>query len=1060
MVETYNVIAEQPESTVIANYKSIVRKSELYQSEQELEDSLIKLLVNQGYKNPTIIDEQSLIENLRVQLEALNKCTFSDAEWKRLFSQEIANKTRSIEEKTEILQRQDAIVGLKRDNGEPKNVMLIDKKNLANNTLQVIRQYIPSGGSAKNRYDVTILVNGLPLVHIELKRRGVNLRNAFNQIDRYQRESFWAGNGLFEYVQLFVISNGTHTKYYSNTTRLSRESETKRQQSGGRKIESKSFEFTSFWSDAENNVIYDLEDFAKTFLKKRTLLSIITKYCVFTADKVLLAMRPYQIAATERILLRIETAIKNRWQGTRNAGGYIWHTTGSGKTLTSFKTAQLATEIEGVEKVLFVVDRQDLDYQTMKEYDNFEKDCANSNTSSKILTRQLNDKTTKIIITTIQKLSIALTKRSESYDWDILGKNVVLIFDECHRSQFGKMRTVIRRAFKKYIMFGFTGTPIFLANAQKSGAASMKTTAEIFGGELNENGQHVDALHKYVIVDAIRDKNVLKFNVDYINTIKTKDGARMADANEEQKVLEDDKRIRLVAQYILDRFNQKTKRSESFNYQKIANVREVIKDGRKAKEDKVNGFRKGFNSILAVDSVEMAKKYYLALKELMSEPGAKKYTIATIFSYESNEEGANLTGTTDENPNDVSRLDATSKEFLKNVAIEDYNKLFGTEYGVEGDKFHNYYKDISLRMKNGDIDILIVVGMFLTGFDAKGLNTLWVDKNLRMHGLLQAYSRTNRILNSVKNCGNIICFRDLEDNTNESFAIFGNKDAKGIAFMRKFKDYYYGYDENGRHHEGYVEIVNSLLETFPIEKMGDVIKDEDKKAFVRLMGSYLRFINLLSAYDEFCPEDDEEKKKIRIISEGSAQDYLSWYIDFYEEFKKEQEHGGGDDDGEETTSEVEFEIELAKQVQIDITYILMLVVKYKKSETGGEEIRMEIIKGIKASPDLRNKLELIEKFLDRASTFEGNVHEEWDKYLAEEKKLRVNKLIAEEKLQPEQTNKFLESCFAEGRVEENGTAITTILPPMPLFGGGNIRSVTKARVIKKIKSLFDIFTDI
>ena len=1076
MVENYSVIAEQPECTVLAHYESIARKSEIFQSEQELEDSLIELLTNQGYKNPPITDEQSLIANLRVQLEALNKCTFSDAEWKRLFNQEIANETRNIEDKTELLQKQDAIIGIKRDNGEPKNVMLIDKENLANNTLQVIRQYVPSGGSAKNRYDVTILVNGLPMVHIELKRRGVSIRNAFNQIDRYQRESFWAGAALFGYVQLFVISNGTHTKYYSNTTRLSRESETKRQQSGGRKIESNSFEFTSFWSDAENNVIYDLEDFAKTFLKKRTLLNIITKYCVFTVDKELLAMRPYQISATERILLRIETAIKNRWQGTRNAGGYIWHTTGSGKTLTSFKTAQLATEIEGVEKVLFVVDRQDLDYQTMKEYDNYEKDCANSNTSSQILARQLNDDTSKIIITTIQKLSFALKRRSENYEWDVLGKNVVFIFDECHRSQFGKMHTEIRRAFKKYIMFGFTGTPIFAANAQKSGAVSMKTTAEIFGGELNENGQHTEALHKYVIVDAIRDKNVNKFRVDYIKTIKSKDGARMAEGKEEQKFLEDEKRIKLVAKYILDHFDQKTKRSESFKFQKIINVEEVVKqeekdkknsgkknsgkknDKVKVEEKKATVSRNGFNSIFAVDSVEMAKKYYLAFKELMSEPLASKYTIATIFSYETNEEGEDLTGTTDENPNDVSRLDATSKEFLKDVAIEDYNKRFGTEYGVEGDKFHNYYKDISLRMKNGDIDILIVVGMFLTGFDAKGLNTLWVDKNLRMHGLLQAYSRTNRILNSVKDCGNIVCFRDLEENTNESFAIFGNKDAKGIAFMRKFEDYYYGYDEKGKHHKGYVEIVNELMETFPIEKMEGVIKEEDKKAFVRLMGSFLKSFNLLSAYDEFCPEDDEKRKEIRIISEGCAQDYLSWYIDFYEEFN-EGGGRGGDTNGGQTT-DVEFEIELVKHVQIDIAYILMLVEKYKKSEKNGEDIRTEIIKGIKASPDLRNKLELIEKFLDRVSTFEGDVHEEWEKYLVEEKQLRVNKLIAEEKLKPEQTNKFLESCFAEGRVEENGTAITTILPPMPIFGGGNIRSVTKARVIEKIKSLFDIFTDI
>ena len=989
----------------------------------------------------------------------MNNYQFSDAEWKRLLDTEIANDAMDIEAKTALIQKGDTVVSLKRDNGEPKNIKLIDKRNLGNNRMQVIHQYVPSGGTAKNRYDVTILVNGLPMVHIELKRRGGTLREAFNQIDRYQRESFWAGRALFEYVQIFVISNGTQTKYYSNTTRTAREKETDKAKSAGRKIESNSFEFTSYWSDAENNVISDLEDFAQTFLRKQTLLNVLTKYCVFTVDRLLMAMRPYQIAATERILLRIDTAIKNRWQGTTKAGGYIWHTTGSGKTLTSFKTAQLAARMEGVKKVLFVVDRQDLDYQTMKEYDNFEKDCANSNSNSEILKRQLKDKTATIIITTIQKLTIVLKKKTDDELRELLNENVVLIFDECHRSQFGDMHKLVSKSFRKYMMFGFTGTPIFAENAMKYGKGGLQTTAQVFGGELDARGQHTRPLHTYTIVDAIRDKNVLKFHVDYIKTMKEKEGVedKQVESINEKKAITSPRRINIITDYILDHFDQKTKHKEKYRMTKLLNVEEVVKDGKEAEEKKDKRAASGFNSIFAVESVAMAKEYYLALKKKMAEPGRRPLRIATIFTYEANEASNAVTGMSDEDPAGIDGLDATSKEFLQKVAIKDYNGMFGTTYDISSDKFQNYYKDVSLRMKNNDLDLLIVVGMFLTGFDAKTLNTLWVDKNLKMHGLLQAYSRTNRILNSVKNCGNIVCFRNLDEATKECFALFGNRDAAGLVFMRSFKDYYEGYDDDkGRHMMGYREIVQALKDRFPVGGIMNITDDEKKKEFIKLFGSYLKAHNLLIAFDDFCPDDPDKRGEVRIIGEGERQDYLSWYNDLYDAFKRSQQHGERAD----IEDDIEFEIELVKQVQIDITYILELVAQYKASQCKDREVLLKISRSITSSPDLRNKKELIERFVDRMTPQAGEVHEEWDKYLAGEKKRQMDEIISGEKLKPEKTREFIDRCFKDGYVEENGTAVTEILPPMPLFGAGNRRQQTKQRVIEKIKQFFDRFTNI
>ena len=1045
--------------TVMAHYDVQPREAESFQSEAALEAKLIKQLVAQGYDNPHIVDEPSLIANLRLQLERLNNYQFSDAEWKRLLDTEIANDAMDIEAKTALIQKGDTVVSLKRDNGEPKNIKLIDKRNLGNNRMQVIHQYVPSGGTAKNRYDVTILVNGLPMVHIELKRRGGTLREAFNQIDRYQRESFWAGRALFEYVQIFVISNGTQTKYYSNTTRTAREKEADKAKSAGRKIESNSFEFTSYWSDAENNVISDLEDFAQTFLRKQTLLNVLTKYCVFTVDRLLMAMRPYQIAATERILLRIDTALKNRWQGTTKAGGYIWHTTGSGKTLTSFKTAQLAARMEGVKKVLFVVDRQDLDYQTMKEYDNFEKDCANSNSNSEILKRQLKDKSATIIITTIQKLTIVLKKKTDDELRELLNENVVLIFDECHRSQFGDMHKLVSKSFRKYMMFGFTGTPIFAENAMKYGKGGLQTTAQVFGGELDARGQHTRPLHTYTIVDAIRDKNVLKFHVDYIKTMKEKEGVedKQVESINEKKAITSPRRINLITDYILDHFDQKTKHKEKYRMTKLLNVEEVVKDGKEAEEKKDKRAASGFNSIFAVESVAMAKEYYLALKRKMAEPGRRPLRIATIFTYEANEASNAVTGMSDEDPAGIDGLDATSKEFLQKVAIKDYNGMFGTTYDISSDKFQNYYKDISLRMKNNDLDLLIVVGMFLTGFDAKTLNTLWVDKNLKMHGLLQAYSRTNRILNSVKNCGNIVCFRNLDEATKECFALFGNRDAAGLVFMRSFKDYYEGYDDDkGRHMMGYREIVQALKDRFPVGGIMNITDDEKKKEFIKLFGSYLKAHNLLIAFDDFCPDDPDKRGEVRIIGEGERQDYLSWYNDLYDAFKRSQQHGERAD----IEDDIEFEIELVKQVQIDITYILELVAQYKASQCKDREVLLKISRSITSSPDLRNKKELIERFVDRMTPQAGEVHDEWDKYLAGEKKRQMDEIISGEKLKPEKTREFIDRCFKDGYVEENGTAVTEILPPMPLFGAGNRRQQTKQRVIEKIKQFFDRFTNI
>jgi type I restriction enzyme, R subunit len=807
----FEPIAVSPESTVVAEFLPDLSTAAAYQSEAELEREFIKLLRSQEYEYLAIKSETDLIANTRAQLEVLNDIKFSDAEWERLFAEQIAGKNDGVAEKTVRIQ-EDYVQILKRDDGTTKNVWLLDKTNIHNNRLQVINQYeIGAGqGGARhaNRYDVTVLVNGLPMVHIELKRRGVDIREAFNQIDRYQRDSFWAGSGLFQYVQLFVISNGTLTKYYSNTTRIQHINE-----SSGKKRAKKtsnSFEFTSWWADATNTPIQDLAAFAKTFFARHTLLNILTRYCVLTAggsasDRLLLVMRPYQIAATEWLLNRIEVAVNYKRLGTVAAGGYVWHTTGSGKTLTSFKAAQLASRLPTVDKVLFVVDRKDLDYQTMREYDRFERGAANSNTSTAVLKRQLEDPNAKIIITTIQKLSTFIAGNKGH---TIYGGHVVLIFDECHRSQFGDMHTAITKAFKRYNLFGFTGTPIFSVNAGSRGSPRLKTTEQAFG----------DKLHTYTIVDAIRDKNVLPFRIDYVNTMKVAPGVdnnKQVSAIDTEKALLAPERLRQIVDYTLEHFDRKTRRTSGYVHSVVANVDEVASGKNRISEVKAASRVHGFNALFATASIDAAKRYYTRFQNQQEQvPPDRRLKVGVIYSYAANEV---LDDYLDEEGFETSALDQSSRDFL-DAAIADYNAMFGTSYDTSSDKFENYYKDLSLRLKNRQIDLVIVVNMFLTGFDATTLNTLFVDKNLRSHGLIQAYSRTNRILNSVKTYGNIVSFRDLEEQTNDAIALFGNKEAKGVVLLKPYAEYY----------SEYAEKVAELLQQYPLGRV--IVGESAQKA--------------------------------------------------------------------------------------------------------------------------------------------------------------------------------------------------------------------------------------
>lgn len=1022
-MNTYNIIASRNDSTVVAEYQPQDKHSDAYQSEADLEQAFIDMLKEQGYDYVEIHSEAELIENLRTQLERLNQYSFTDKEWDGFFRHKIVNYNDGIVEKTRKIQT-DHIQNIIRDDGTTMNILLIDKKNVHNNRLQVINQYEESRGSHKNRYDVTILVNGLPLVHIELKRRGVALKEAFNQINRYQRESFWAASGLYEYVQIFVISNGTFTKYYSNTTRYNH---IKESEDGGRKSRAKtsnSFEFTSYWADDKNNIISDLIDFTRAFFARNTILNILTRYCVLTSENMLLVMRPYQIAAAEHILNRIESSSYYKKTGAIEAGGYVWHTTGSGKTLTSFKTAQLATALQGIKKVLFVVDRKDLDYQTIKEYDRFEKGAANGNKSTKILQKQLGDKTSRIIVTTIQKLDRFITQNPEH---PVRNQHIVLIFDECHRSQFGDMHTritggtIIKHGkvekvepyFKKYHIFGFTGTPIFAENASSGNNPTLRTTQQAFG----------DQLHTYTIVNAINDENVLPFRIDYVNTLKQKTdrGDKKVFAIDTEEVLESKERISGVVEYILDHFDQKTMRNKFYNL----------------KGQRVNGF----NSILATSSIPMCKKYYMELKSQLAAK-CRDLTIATIFSYAPNED-ENANGYLPDEDFDSEALDKSSRDFL-DTAIKDYNLRFKTNFDADSG-FQDYYKDLSMRVKNRDIDLLIVVNMFLTGFDATTLNTLWVDKNLKMHGLIQAFSRTNRILNSVKTFGNIVCFRDLAKATDDAIALFGDEKAGGIVLLKSYKDYYYGYTaENGKEEKGYHSLIEEILQKFPAN--AQITGEKAEKQFIILFGNILRLRNILCTFDTFAGHE--------ILSPVDFQNYTSIYNDLYEKWKTRSV------ETESIMDDVVFEMELVRQVEVNIDYILRLVTEYYKGGCKDKEIPIMINKAIGASPQLRPKKELIEKFIANINV-DTEINSDWLKFVRNQCYSDMRQLIEEESLKPAETEKLLKNAFRDGELETAGTAVDQILPPMSRFAkSGNMRYEKKQRIIKKLNLFFEKYLGI
>lgn len=1002
-MNTYNLIAATPDSTVVAEYTPDKNRADTYQSEAALEQEFLHLLTQQGYEYLPIHQEADLVNNLRRQLEALNDYTFTDGEWKRFFRESIVGANDGIVEKTRRIQ-QDHVQVLRQDSGAAKNIYLLDKKNIHNNRLQVINQYEEEGGSHSTRYDVTILVNGLPLVHVELKRRGVAIREAFNQIKRYQRDSFWGSSGLYEYVQIFVISNGTHTKYYSNTTRNSHVKEAAQNKSKGKKT-SNSFEFTSFWSDGNNKVIADLVDFTKTFFAKHTLLNLLTRYCVFTAEELLLVMRPYQIAATERILNRIQIASQYKQGGTLEAGGYIWHTTGSGKTLTSFKTAQLACQLPYIDKVLFVVDRKDLDYQTMKEYDRFEKGAANGNTNTAVLQRQLEDPQARILVTTIQKLAVFIRKNPRH---PVFKQHVVIIFDECHRSQFGDMHTAIAKHFKNYHLFGFTGTPIFAVNASAGKHPDLRTTSQAFG----------DRLHTYTIVDAINDGNVLPFRIDYVSTMGEREGIEdsVVRAIDRERAMGAPERIKNVVAYTLEHFDQQTKRNSYYS----------LKGQRVA----------GFNSIFAVSSIPMAMKYYQEFRRQLTEAG-RDLTIATIFSFAPNEEDPE-DGLPEEGF-ETEGLDKPSRDFLDS-AIQDYNAVFHTNFDTSSDGFQNYYKDLSARMKAREVDLLIVVNMFLTGFDATTLNTLWVDKNLKMHGLIQAFSRTNRILNSVKTFGNIVCFRNLQKATDAALALFGDKEATGMVTLLDFNSYYYGYEDLEKEEEvpGYIDLVAELLETYPLDQ--PIEGEKKQKAFINLYGSILRLKNVLTAFDEFQGKEG--------MSERAFQDYQSKYIDLYQKYRP-RENG----DREDINDDIVFEMELVRQVEVNIDYILILVSQYHDSNCKDKEILTKIDKAIDSSIQLRSKKDLIHDFI-RTMDASTVVDRDWTLFVQKQKDAELDTIIAEEKLKPEETRRFVDNSFRDGSLKTTGTDFDRIMPPVSRFGGGN-RVEKKQGVIQRMMQFFE-----
>ena len=998
-----STIAEMTNGIILANYEEILQVQDTYQSEKELEDGMIRDLESQGYERFYGKTSEELYKNLKIQIERLNKVAFTDKEWERFLVEYLDCPNDGMIEKTRKIQ-ENYIYDFIFDDGHLKNIKIIDKKNIHNNILQVCNQ-IKQKGKHKNRYDVTILVNGLPLVHIELKKRGVSLHEAFSQIDRYGKESFNAENSLYKFVQIFVISNGTYTRYFANTTARNKNH----------------YEFTCEWADAKNKVIRDLKDFTATFFEKRTILEVLTKYCVFDSNDILLIMRPYQIAATERILWKIESSYQNKKSGKIEAGGFIWHTTGSGKTLTSFKTAKLATELEYIDKVFFVVDRKDLDYQTMKEYQKFQPDSVNGSKDTKELKRSIEKQDNKIVVTTIQKLNEFVKKNPihEIYD-----KHCVIIYDECHRSQFGDAQKNIRKSFKNYYQFGFTGTPIFPENALGS-----DTTAGIFGAQL----------HSYVITDAIRDKKVLKFKVDY-NDIRAKFKAAETETDDkklkelEKRMLLHPERISKIVEYILKVYNTKTHRNEYYNI----------------KQKRLNGF----NAMFAVQSVEAAKLYYEEFqKQQENLPEEKRLKVATIYSFAANEERNAIGDIPDENF-EPSAMESTAKEFLDKV-ISDYNDYFKTNFSTNGSEFQNYYKDLSKKVKDKKIDILIVVGMFLTGFDAPTLNTLFVDKNLRYHGLIQAFSRTNRILNKVKTFGNIVCFRDLEKATKNAIKTFGDENSVNIILEKSYNDYINGFkdEETGKSIKGYVSLCNEIVEKFP--KPVEIEKTQDKKEFAELFGELLKTENILKNFDEF---ENFEK----IISDRQMQDMKSVYVDICEEIR----NAGKDDQNNSNEqgidfSDVEFQIDLLRTDEINLDYILELILEKTKEHDDIETLKSEIRRVIRTSLGTRAKENLVINFINKTDLKKlknnGEILDAFYKYAKEEKKEKIDELVKDENLK-EDSRRFIEKSINKGFVDYAGSELDSILPPISRRKGA--REAKKQSVLEKIQKMVEIFIGI
>lgn len=1029
MINYSSIIAESNNFIVLDQYKKFVMEEPNagYQTEGSLEREFICDLQAQGYDYlQGLNNHDALVKNLRAQLQRLNNVVFSDAEWRRFLEEYLDKPSDSLIEKTRKI-HDDYIYDFVFDDGHIQNIYLLDKKNLANNTLQVVNQF-EQIGSYDNRYDVTILVNGLPLVHIELKKRGVAIREAFNQIHRYSKESFNKENSLFKYIQIFVISNGTDTRYFANTT----------------KRDKNSYDFTMNWATAKNTLIKDLKDFTATFLQKHTLLNVLVNYCVFDVSDTLLIMRPYQIAATERILWKIKSSYQAKNWSNKDSGGYIWHTTGSGKTLTSFKAARLATELDFIEKVFFVVDRKDLDYQTMKEYQRFSPDSVNGSESTAGLKRNIDKDDNKIIVTTIQKLNNLMKSEDKLPIYD---KQVVFIFDECHRSQFGEAQKNLTRKFKKYYQFGFTGTPIFPTNA-----LGTETTASVFGIEL----------HSYIITDAIRDEKVLKFKVDYndvrpqFKSIETEKNLEELTKLEKKQAFLQPKRIEQIAQYVLDNFKQKTHRFNAGN--------------------------NGFNAMFAVSSVDAAKAYYQTFKQLQSAV-KNPLKIATIFSFAANEEQDAIGNIVDESF-EVEAMNSSAKEFLKS-AIDDYNGYFATNYDVDAKSFQNYYRDLAKRVKNKEVDLLIVVGMFLTGFDAPTLNTLFVDKNLRYHGLIQAYSRTNRIYNSTKSFGNIVTFRDLEQDTIDAITLFGKSNTRNIVLEKSYQEYMEGFTDAGVARRGYLEVIAELQERFP--DPDEIQTEKDKKDFVKLFGEYLRVENILQNYDEFAAlqafqsldtsdvkaveafkekyyltdEAFAEMQPIDMPSERSIQNYRSTYNDIRDWLRRQKD---GEEKAKSTIDwdDVVFEVDLLKSQEINLDYILELIFEHNKKMKNKAELIDEIRTTIRASLGNRAKESLIVDFINQTDldsiVDKAGIIESFFQFAQKEQQKEADELIISEGLNIDAAKRYINVSLKRGYASEQGTDLNDALPKMsPL----NPQYLTKKQsIFQKIVAFVEKFVGI